>query len=173
LRIVGNNDPGNSTLAGGSEETHDRFAIDRIQRSGGFVCQKQLPFSDNRPCDCHTLTFAPGEFIREPVGSFSHTQFLQSGKSFSVSDPGPDSIEFERQAHILDSGQTWQEIEILKDVADKTTTQSGPVVGRQSSNIDSSDQHLAFTWFLKRAGNSQECAFPGATRSHDGDEFPR
>ena len=49
------------------EQVHDLFSLAGMQTAGGFICQDQLWFGDDRSRDCHQLLLSAGELVRVEV----------------------------------------------------------------------------------------------------------
>ena len=58
LRLVGDDDAGDSPLRGGPQQAHDGLAVHGVERAGRLVGEQQPALADDRPCDRNPLALA-------------------------------------------------------------------------------------------------------------------
>ena len=72
--------------------------------------------------------------------------------------------------HVLDSGQSFDEVELLEDEADVTVAQRRQVGVAEACDVVAGDVDRARRRQVERADEVEQRALPGSRRSDDGDE---
>ena len=165
------NDAGDAALARGAQEAHDGLAVGGVERTGGLVGEQQVPVADDGAGDRDPLAFAAGEVVREAVGARADIERLERFHRGRAGGAQPDAVELQRQRHVLDRGESGEEVEVLEHVADRSPAQAGAVVARQRAQCDIGDEDLTARRLLEAAGDRQQRALARAARAHDRDEL--
>ena len=77
ILVMCNNHYCGSSVVDLFQKLHDFFGSLRIQVSCRLVCQKDIRTVDQRPCQCNSLLFSTGKFIREGFVFDSKSNFLK------------------------------------------------------------------------------------------------
>lgn len=72
---------------------------------------------------------------------------------------------------VLGHGQIVQQVKLLKDEADKSFVEFGPILGREPMHRIGKKEELAFPRVIVHSENAEQYGFPRARRPHDGDEL--
>ena len=81
LGVVGDDHPGHSPLARGSDEPHHRLPVGRVERAGRLVGEQQPAVADDRPGDGDPLALTAGQLVREAPRPFPEAELLERPKA--------------------------------------------------------------------------------------------
>jgi len=88
-RVVSNHANGGAAAVEFAQQVHDRFAVGRIEVSGGLVGEQDERIAHDRARDGHALLLTSGELRRQVLGAVRHpdplsraalTRFLRSAE---------------------------------------------------------------------------------------------
>ena len=127
----------------GPDETHDAFAVDRVQRSAGLVGEQQPALADDGAGDCHPLSLTTGQLVRVAPRPIGQPELVERGDRNGTGRPGAGAVQLQRQRDILGRRQPGQQVEILEDIADSAAAKSCPIVARHARHIRPADEDLA------------------------------
>ena len=80
LGVVGDDDTRDAAFAGLADQAHHRLTVDRVQGTGRFICQQQVPLADHRASDSHTLPLPAGQFVGKPVGPLGQPELAKGAQ---------------------------------------------------------------------------------------------
>ena len=134
---------------------------------------------NERARDSHPLLFTATQLIRigvEPIIKPNlFEQCLRMNSPIILRLRG--TCEFERQNHIFQNCQSWDEIEKLEDNPDMPTTKEGALVFVQTSQIDFliafPNEHMTAAWSINAGDQVKQGALATARLTQQTDELAR
>jgi len=100
----------------------------------------------------------------------AQSELLESGETGLTRRATRDTVEFERQRHVLRRGESREEVEVLKDVTDRPTPKTRFVVSRHRMQRPAVDDHVATGWLFEAAGDREERRLSRPARAHHGNQ---
>ena len=153
------------------EQIEHRLAVARIEISGRLVGQQQRRPVDDGASDRDALHLAAGQLVRkmprplgqaDPVEHFMHTLLDVAAR---------DARQRQRERDVLEDIQRRDEIEELKDVADRLAPQHRELSLIERRGLLIAEKNAAARWAVDGADQIQERRFSAAGGAHEHSEF--
>jgi hypothetical protein len=173
--FVGDEDDGNPLLAvKPHNQLHDFACRGTVEIACRLVGKKCARLSDKRTCNGDALLLPTGKFARCVSKFFAETHKFERGDSALA--PllfAQTSLVEQRDFDVFNSTRAGEEIEALKNEAERIAAKAGTGVGVEPVGTDSLVEVSSPRGRIQAAENIHERGLAGTAVPHDGDKFAR
>ncbi len=156
------------------EHPQDFFARPRVEVSGWLVGQQKLRPVHERACNGDALLLTAGHLARLVMHPLRQPHAFQEGRAavelLAVVDAGRRISQ--RHGHLVERGGPREQVEALKDEADLTIAQMGPLVGVVLRNLLVLEPIPAGRGMIEAAQQVHQRGLARAGGPHQGHHFP-
>ena len=99
------------------------FAGDRIERPRGLIRKQQDTVADDPARDRNSLLLAARKVVGETIPEILQTDGFECAVRVCARFLQTHAVELEGKRHILGGGQTFDQVQLLEDVADAAAAQ--------------------------------------------------
>ena len=148
------------------QTVNDQLAGLSIEVPGRLVGEQDFWLVDERARQGDALLFAAGELRRIMGEPFAQTHALQE-RDRLVTDLVA-AAQFQRNHHILQSGQSRNELKRLKNETDLFISQAGATILVQPAKVNAVDAHFTGSRLIESGAQAEQSRFAAAGRPDDG-----
>ncbi len=149
---------------------HD-LRVFRVEITGRFIREDDRRVIDHGTGQGNTLLFAAGKFERLVVHFTFELQEAQNSAAIVGAASAVANVDLFGELKVTVSRQRREKIKSLKDKADLSASDIGPLGVRDLGEILAVDQYAAARRTQQSTEQMQQRRFAAAGRPHDGDEF--
>ena len=170
LRVVGDHDdqPIPSDFL---QKIHDLYAGFRIQRAGGFVCQKNFRVVDQGTGDGHPLHLAAGHLIGLFVDLIGESHLLKGGNGSAAALISGNTGKGQRQLHVGKDALVGDQVVALENKADGVVAVGVPVPIPERLGGDAADGEVAGGVLIQTADDVEQGCLAAAGMAENGHKF--
>ena len=153
LPIVGDDEHGLASVGLRLEQFEDLDAGTEIELSGRFVGEQDRIACRERACDRDPLLLAAGELVREVAHPVGEADLFEDARGDVVVATARD---LGAELHVLQRGQTREEVETLEDEAHRFPPQAEPFLRDAAREIDPVEGDPALGGSVERADHIEQ-----------------
>ena len=130
--IVGDDHRPHTTVARLSDQLHHGLSVRRVERPRRFVREEEMALPDHGAGNGDSLTLAARKLVGKVPRPVGEVELLERRHSGSMRPLCRKAVELQWQGHVLEGREPDKQVEVLKNITNRASTEPCLVVSRQA-----------------------------------------